>query len=108
MSREPFLEKKHFQKRKLRYFLQFWAIFLILAKSFAGFAKPAIYVSVEVFGENIFEIYIIFHTFFGLWSEKLLVGTNFHGLSQLQSSRPEAFFEEKFFLLIKVIFVHLF
>ena len=97
MSGEPFLEKKHCQKRKLRYFIQFLAFFLNLAKSFARFAKPAIYVSVEVFGEKIFEIYINFHTFFGLWSKKLLVGTNFHGLSQLQSARPEAFFEEKSF-----------
>ena len=109
MSGEPFLGKKHFQKRKIRYFIQVWAIFLIRAISFARFAKAAIYVSVEVFGEKIFEVYIIFHTFFGFWSKKQLVGTIFHGLSQLQSARPDAFFEEKsFFFKKKVIFVHLF
>ena len=110
MSGEPFLgKKKHFQKRRIRYFIQFWAIFLILAKSFTRFAKAAIYVSVEVSGEKILEVYKIFHTFFGLWSKKRLVGTIFLGLSQLQSARPEAFFEEKSFSFKKkVIFVHLF
>ena len=100
-----FWEKKHFQKRRIRYFIQFWAIFLILAKSFTRFAKAAIYVSVEVSGEKILEVYIIFHTFFGLWSKKRLVGTIFHGLSQLQSARPEAFFEEKSFSFKKKSYI---
>ena len=45
------LWKSFFQKRKFRYFFWFWAVFLLLAKTFARFAKPAIYVCVEVFGE---------------------------------------------------------
>ena len=34
--------KTFFQKRDIRYFFRFWAIFLLLAKTFARFAKPAI------------------------------------------------------------------
>ena len=46
------LWKKYFQKRKVRYFFRFRAFFLLLAKKVARFAKHAVYVSVEVFGEK--------------------------------------------------------
>ena len=39
--REHFM-KTFFQKRDFRYFFRFWAIFLLLAKTFAWFAIPAI------------------------------------------------------------------
>ena len=39
--REHFCEN-FFPKRDIRYFFRFWAIFLLLAKTFAWFAKPAI------------------------------------------------------------------
>ena len=74
MSAGTFYEKV-FQKRKIRSFFPIVSECLLPAKFFARVAKPAIYVSVEVFwGKTIFEIYIIFHTFFGLWSIKRLVG----------------------------------
>ena len=52
------LWKIFFQMRKIRYFFRFWAVFLLLAKKFARFAKIAIYVSVEVFGEKHFLKFI--------------------------------------------------
>ena len=52
------LWKKFFKYRNFRFFFQFWAIFLLLAKTFARFAKPAIRVCVEVFGEKHFFKYI--------------------------------------------------
>ena len=72
--REQFM-KTFFHKRKIRSFFPILSQCLLPAKFFARVAKPAIYVSVEVFGgKTIFEIYIIFHIFFGLWSKKRLVG----------------------------------
>ena len=91
MSAGTVYEKNFLKNRKYHFFFQLWAIFSLLAKTFARFAKPAIWVCVEVIGKNIFSnIYKLSH-FFGLWSKKRLVGKFFHGLSQLQSAPPEAF-----------------
>ena len=69
------LMKTFFHKRKIRSFFPILSQCLLPAKFFARVAKPANYVSVENFGgKTIFEIYIIFHIFFGLWSKKRLVG----------------------------------
>ena len=51
-------KEKFFIKRKFCFFFQFWAIFLLLAKNFARFAKIAIYVNVEIFGEKHFLKFI--------------------------------------------------
>ena len=56
------------------------------------------------FFSNIYNLSL----FFGLWSKKRLVGKFFHDLSQLQSTRPEAFFWIKVIFPRKIIFVHLF
>ena len=51
--REQFM-KKVFKKQKISLFFQLWAFFSLLAKTFARFAKPAIWVCVEVIGEKHF------------------------------------------------------
>ena len=56
-------------------------------------------------GKTIFEIYIFFHTFFRLWSQKRLVGKKiFPGLPQLQFQRhflrKSTFFKKKFYSFI--------
>ena len=99
-----------FQKRKIRSFFPIVSECLLPAKNFARVAKTAICVSVEVFGEKtFFEIYIIFHTFFGLWSIKRLVGKKIFSrvvTTAIRASRD--IFLEKVLLSKKVLFVHLF
>ena len=59
-------------------------------------------------GKTIFEIYIIFHTFFGLWSKKRLVGKRFFPrvvTTAIRASRDffwekVLFFKKKFCLFI--------
>ena len=51
-------KEKVFLKRESFDFLRFWAIFLLLAKYFARFAKPAIWECHEVIGGNHFFKYI--------------------------------------------------
>ena len=88
------LWKKFFKNGKNRFF-PILSVFLLLAKTFARFAKPAIWLCVEIMGRNIFSIMYNLSHFSGLWSKKRLVGKFFHELSQPQSARPEAFFEKK-------------
>ena len=93
--REQFM-KTFFPKRKIRSFFPILSQCLLPAKFFARVAKRAIFVSVEVFGEKQFEIYIIFHTFFGLWSKKRLDGKRFFSrvvTTAIRASRD--FFLEK-------------
>ena len=106
--REQFM-KTFFQKRKIRSFFPILSQCLLPAKFFARVAKPASYVSVEVFGiKTIFEIYIIFHTFFGLWSKKRLVGKkiffpdchNCNPRVQRLFLRKSTIFKKKFCLFI--------
>ena len=61
-------------------------------------------------GKTIFEIYIIFHTFFGLWSIKRLVGKKIFSrvvTTAIRASR-DFFWEKVLFFKKKVLFVHLF
>ena len=44
-------------------------------------------------GKSFFQIYIIFQTSLDFDPKKRLVGKFFHELSQLQSARPEAYFD---------------
>ena len=66
---EPFMGKP-FSKQKKSLFFPILSDFLLLAKKFGRFAKPAIYVSVEVFVEKHFlKSFSIFFKFFTLlWS----------------------------------------
>ena len=60
-------------------------------------------------GKTIFEIYIIFHTFFGLWSKKRLVGKKIFSqvvTNAIRTSRGISW--EKVLFFKKVLFVHLF
>ena len=60
-------------------------------------------------GKTFFEIYIIFHTFFGLWSIKRLVGKKIFSrvvTTAIRASRD--IFLEKVLFSKKVLFVHLF
>ena len=86
---------KPFSKEKKSLFFPILSDFLLLAKKFGRIAKPAIYVSVEVFVEKhflkSFYIFSNFSHFFGVWSNKPLVGKFLSGLSQLQSALLEAF-----------------
>ena len=66
MSAGTVYEKKFLKNRKFHFFFQIWAIFSLLAKTFARFAKPAIWVCVEVIGEKHFFKYI--WTFTLLWT----------------------------------------
>ena len=61
-------------------------------------------------GKTIFEIYIIFHTFFGLWSKKRLVGKKIFSqvvTTAIRTSRG-IFWEKVIFFRKKFLFVHLF
>ena len=95
---EPFMGKP-FSKEKKSLFLPILSDFLLLAKKFSRFAKPAIYVSVEVFVEKLFlksfSFFSNFSHFFGVWSKRPLVGKLLSGLSQLQSAILEALFGYK-------------
>ena len=92
---------KPFSKEKKSLFLPILSDFLLLAKKFGRFAKPAIYVSCiggSFCGKTFFENFSIFSNFshsFGVWSTKPLVGKILSGLSQLQSALLEALFGEK-------------
>ena len=98
--REQFM-KNFFQKRKIRSFFRFCAIVYFQRNFLPELRNPQSMYPWEFSRKTIFEIYIyiIFHTFFGLWSKKRLVGKKifFPGMSQLQSARPETFSEKKIF-----------
>ena len=56
------LSEERFQKRKIRFFSTLSG-FLLWVKKFTRIAEPAIYISVEIFGEKRFpKTYKIFHT----------------------------------------------
>ena len=94
-SRGTVYGKTVFKREKIAFF-PILSDFLLLAKKFGRFAKPAIYVSVEVFVEKhflkSFSIFSNFSHFFGVWSNRPLVGKFLFGLSQLQSAILEALF----------------
>ena len=85
---------KTVSKEKTLFFFRFWATFYFERKKSARFAEPAIYVSVEAFG----DFFLKFHKSFTLlWNffQKTSVGNFFSGLSQLQCGLLEAYYEEK-------------
>ena len=104
IRREQFIEKR-FQKRKL-HFLPSLTDFLLCAKIFARFAEPAIYVSVEAFGEFFFETYIVVHTSLEFLPKKSLVGKHFPGCHNCNARfqrhflRKKEAFKTKLFLFI--------
>ena len=103
--------KTVFKREKIAVFSDFERLFTFSQK-FGRIAKPAIYVSVEVFVEKhflkSFYIFSNFSHFFGVWSNKPLVGKFLSGLSQLQSALLEAFLGISKFFFKKVIIVHLY
>ena len=104
--------KTVFKREKIAVFSDSERLFTFSEKKFGRFAKPAIYVSVELFVEKhflkSFYIFSNFSHFFGVWSNKPLVGKFLSGLSQLQSAILEALFGYKWVFFEKVIFVHLY
>ena len=88
-------------------FSPFLRDFLLWAKKFARFAEPAIYGSVEAFGEILFEISEVFHTYMEFLPKNPQLEILFRGVTTaMRASRLEAYFEErevfktKFFLFI--------
>ena len=73
--REQFM-KFFFQKRIIRYFFRFWANVYFQRKIRQSCETRNLCIRGSFWGNTIFELYIIFHTFFGLWSKKRLVGKN--------------------------------
>ena len=65
-----------FQKRIIRYFFRFWANVYFPRKFRQSCETRNLCIRGSFWGKTFFEIYIIFHTFFGLWSKKRLVGKN--------------------------------
>ena len=61
---------KTFSKEKTSLFFPFLSEFLLWAKKFAGFAEPAIYISVEAFGVTFFWNIYSRSDFFGFSSKK--------------------------------------
>ena len=93
--REQFM-KFSFQKRIVRYFFRFWANVYFQRKFRQSCETRNLCIRGSFWGKTIFEKYITFHTFFGLWFKKRLVGRKFFPRSsQLQSAHPEAFSEKK-------------
>ena len=89
--REQFM-KNFFQKRKIRSFFRFWANVYFQR-------NPQSVYPWKFLGKTIFEIYIIFHIFFGLWSKKRLVGKRIFCLvvtTAIRASR-DIFWEEDFY-----------
>ena len=107
--REQFM-KTFFQKRKIRSFFRFCAIVYFQQNFLPEFRKPQSMYPWEFLGKNTFwNIYIIFHTFFGLWSKKRLVGKKFFSRDVTTAIRASKdIFWEKVVFLKKILFVHLF
>ena len=113
--REQFM-KTFFQKRKIRSFFRFCAIVYFQQNFLPEFRKPQSMYPWEFLGKNTFwNIYIIFHTFFGLWSKKRLVGKKFffpgcHNCNpriQRHFLRKSSFFEKKFVCSSVLVFEQL-
>ena len=72
--REQFM-KTFFQKRKIRSFFSDFEPMFTSSEIFRQSCETRnLCIRGSFWGKTIFEIYIIFHTFFGLWSKKRLVG----------------------------------
>ena len=87
------LKENFFIKRKFRFF-PILSDFLTSGEKLCQICEPRnLRMPWSNWGNSFFSnIYNLSH-FFGLWSKKRLVGKFFHDLSQLQSARPEAFFD---------------
>ena len=97
--REQFM-KNFFQKRKIRSFFRFWANVYFQR-------NPQSVYPWKFLGKTIFEIYIIFHIFFGLWSKKRLVGKRIFSLvvtTAIRASR-DIFWEEDFYKKKDCLFI---
>ena len=108
-----------FSKEKNSIFFPILCDCLLPANFYDRVAKPEIYVSVGVFEKNNFwniYIYIIIHTFFGLWSKKRLVGKKFffpgcHNCNprvQRHFLRKSSFFKKSFVCSSVLVFEQLF
>ena len=102
--REQFM-KFFFQKRNFRYFFRFWANVYFQRKLSLELRNPQSMFPWKFLGKNIFwNIYNLSHFFRTLIQKTLSRKENFFPrLSQLQSARPEAFCEKKFFFLKKIV-----
>ena len=99
------LWKKFFKNRKIRFF-SILSVFLLLAKSFARFAKPAIWLCVEVMREKHCFNYI--YSFIILWTliQKTLCRKVFSWVVTTAIRAFRGTFWLKVIFLGKVIFVH--
>ena len=95
--------KFFFQKRDIRYFSRFWAISFLLAKIFARFAEPAIYGSVDAFGEFFLKFQKSFTLIWNFFEKKPSVGIFFPGCHNCNARfyrhilRKEKFLKQSFF-----------
>ena len=93
--------KTFFQKRKIRSFFSDFEPMFTSSEIFCQSCKTRnLSIRVSFWGKTIFEINIIFHTFFGLWSKKRLVGKRIFSrivTTAIRASR-HIFWEEDFFI----------
>ena len=87
------LKKKFFIKRKFRFFSDSERFSYFWRKTLPDLRKSQSTYTWEFLEKNIFWNLIKLPHLFGLWSKKRSVGKFIHELSQLQSARPETFFE---------------
>ena len=84
------------QRRKIRYFLRFWATFFTSSEKYRQTCETRnLGIRGSFWRKTFSENYLIFHTSLDFDPKNAWSVIFFPGLSQMQSARPEAFFEEK-------------
>ena len=87
------LKENFFIKRKFRFF-PILSAFLTSGEKLCQICETRnLIICGTNWGKSFFQIYIIFQTSLDFDPKKRLVGKFFHELSQLQSARPEAYFD---------------
>ena len=93
MSRGTAQRKSVFKKRKFRFF-PILSAFLTSGEKLCQICETRnLIMRGTNWGKSFFQIYIIFQTSLDFDPKKRLVGKFFHELSQLQSARPEEYFD---------------
>ena len=87
------LRKKFFIKRKFRFFSDSERFSYFWRKTLPDLRKSQSTYTWKFLGKNLFWNLINLSHLLGLWSKKRSVGKFIHELSQLQSERPETFFD---------------
>ena len=90
-------KEKFFEKRIFRFFSNSEQFSYLWRKTLPDLRNSQSTYTWKFLGKNIFWNLFNLPHLFGLWSKKRSVGKFIHELSQLQSARPEAFFDLKNF-----------